>query len=106
MDLVQFPEQINTILFERTNCSQTKEQKYITNEAPFVDEILGMAIVKMLDKQEQVTVMLKLKFIRNRTTLNVTNNTQQAMTFEPKDMIGILDLRSLGNYKIMQGALQ
>ena len=27
-----------------------KEQKYITIEAPFVEEILGMAIVKMLDK--------------------------------------------------------
>ena len=27
-----------------------KEQKYITIEAPFVEEILGMAIVKILDK--------------------------------------------------------
>ena len=83
-----------------------KEQKYITIEAPFVEEILGMATVKMLDKQEQVTVMLKCKFIRNRVTLNITNNTQETVMFEPKEMIGILDLRSLGYYKIGQGIPQ
>ena len=36
--------------------------------------------------------MLKLKFIRNRATLNVTNNTQETMTFDPKEMIGVLGL--------------
>ena len=50
--------------------------------------------------------MLKLKFIRNRVTLNVTNNTQETVTFNPKEMIGVLDLRSLGYYKIKQGLLQ
>ena len=39
-------------------------------------------------------------------TLNVTNNTQEAVTFDPTEMIGILDLRSLGYYKIKQGVLQ
>ena len=65
-----------------------------------------MAVVKLLDTQEQITVMLKLKFIRNRVTLNVTNNTQETVTFDPKEMIGVLDLRSFGYYKIKQGALQ
>ena len=50
--------------------------------------------------------MLKLKFIRNRVTLSVTNNTQETVTFDPAEMIGILDLRSLGYYKIKQGVLQ
>ena len=48
-----------------------KVQKYIIVEAPFVEEISGMAIVKTLDKQEQVTVILKWKFIRNRVTLTL-----------------------------------
>ena len=43
-----------------------------------------MAIVKMLDKWDQVTAMLKLKFIRNRVTLNVTNNKQKTVIFEPE----------------------
>ena len=83
-----------------------KEQKCIIIEAPFVEEISAMAIVKMLDKWEQVTVTLKLKFIRNRVTLNVTSNTQDTVMFEPKEVIDILDLRLLQYYKIGQGVLQ
>ena len=65
-----------------------------------------MAIVKILDKPEQVTVMLKLKFIRNSATLNITTNTQEIVIFDSKEMISILDLRSLGYYKIRQGVPQ
>ena len=65
-----------------------------------------MAIVKLLDTREQITVMLKLTFIRNMATLNVTKNAQETVTFDPKEMIGVLDLRSLGYYKIKQGILQ
>ena len=75
-------------------------------EAPFVEEISGMAIVKVLDMNEQVTNMINLKIIRNRATLKVTNNTHETMTFDQTDMIGILDLTSLGYYKIKQDVLQ
>ena len=74
-------------------------------EAPFVDEISGLAIVKMLDRKEQCTVVLKLKFVRNCASLDTTNYTHEMVTFEPK-MLGILDLRSLGYYKVKQGVLQ
>ena len=36
----------------------------------------------------------------------VTNSTQETVTFDPKEMHGIVDLRSLGYYKIKQGVLQ
>ena len=42
-----------------------KERKFIKTEAPFVDEISGLATVKMLDNKEQCTVLLKLTFVRN-----------------------------------------
>ena len=61
-----------------------KEGKFIKIEAPFVDEISDLAIVKMLDSKGQCTVVLKLKFIRNRVSLDVTNNTQETVIFEPK----------------------
>ena len=83
-----------------------KEKKCIKIEAPFVDEISGLAVVKMLDNKGQCTVVLKLKFIRNCTSLDVTNNTQETVIFNPNQMLGILDLRSLGYYKIKQGVLQ
>ena len=38
-----------------------KEQQFIKIEASFVDEISGLAIVKMLDKKDQNTMMLKFK---------------------------------------------
>ena len=44
------------------------EQKLIKVEVPFIDEISGLAIIKVLDKNTQSTMMLKLKFIRNSAT--------------------------------------
>ena len=83
-----------------------KEQKLIVVEAPFVEEISGMVITKLLDVKEQITLMIKLKFISNRATLKVTNSTQEKVTFDPTDMVGVVDLRSLGYYKVKQGVLQ
>ena len=54
-----------------------KKHRSVKIEAPFVDEMSGMAIVKMIDKREHSTVMLKLKFIRNRARLDITTNTQK-----------------------------
>ena len=51
-----------------------KERKFIKIEAPFVDEISGLAVVKMLDSKEQCTVVLKLKFVRICASLDVTNS--------------------------------
>ena len=59
----------------------------------------------MLDNKEQCTVVLKLKFVRNQVSLDVTNNVQETVIFEPKQMLGILDLRSLGYYQIKQGCI-
>ena len=56
--------------------------------------------------KEQITLTIKLKFIRNRAMLKVTNGTQERVTFNPTDMVGIVDLRSLGYYKVQQGMLQ
>ena len=50
-----------------------KEQKVLTLEAPFMEEISGMAITKTLDTKEQKTLTIKLKFIRNRAIFKVIN---------------------------------
>ena len=67
-----------------------KEKKFIKIEASFVDEISGHAIVKMLDNKGQCTVVLKLKFIRNCASLDVTNNMQETVTFNPKPNVRYL----------------
>ena len=76
------------------------------NRDPFLEEILGMAITKLLDTKSHLALTLKLKLIRNRATLKVTNSTQERVTFNPDHAVGIVDLRSLGYYKIKQGVLE
>ena len=36
----------------------------------------------------------------------ITNDTHDTVTFDPTQMLGNIDLRSLGYYKIKQGVLQ
>ena len=71
-----------------------------------MNEISGLAIVKMLEKKEHTTAMPKLKFVRNMAALIVTNNSLDMVIFNPKEMLGILDFKSVGSYKIRQGVLQ
>ena len=83
-----------------------KTQKMVVIQAPFVEELSGMAIVKILDMKEQTTNMIKLKFIRNKAVFNITNNTHKTVTFGQTEMLEVVDLRSLGFYKIKQEVLQ
>ena len=60
----------------------------------------------MIDNEGRCTVVLKLKFVRNCVSLDAVNNTQETVIFDPDQMLGILDFRSLGYYRIKQGVLQ
>ena len=82
-----------------------KEQKLIKVEAPFIDEISGLTKVKILDKQTQSMMMLKLKFTQNLVMLHIMNSSSEIAILNPKEAIRILDLRFLGYYKIQQGIL-
>ena len=59
-----------------------------------------------MDKNTQNTMMLKLKFIPNSTTLDITNNSLDTIIFGLEEVLGILDLRSFSYYTIKQGILQ
>ena len=60
----------------------------------------------MLDEGTHSTILLKLRYTQNKAVLYITNKGTDTMIFKPKDVIGIIDLRSLGYYKIKQGLLQ
>ena len=60
----------------------------------------------MSDKKAQPMMMLKLKFMQKLATLYVTNISLETIIFDQKEMLGILDLRPVGYYKIKQGILQ
>ena len=71
-----------------------------------MDEISGLAIFKILGKITHSSMMLKLKFVQNSAMLDITNSGLDTITFKPEKVLGIIDLRSLGYYKIKQGTLQ
>ena len=81
-------------------------QKMVMIEAPFIEELSGMVTVKILDMKEQTTNMIKLKFIWNKAVLKIKNKMGETITFGRTDMMGVVDLRSLGFYKIKQEVLQ
>ena len=80
------------------------EQKLI--KAPYIGEISGLAIVEILDRGTHSTLLIKLKFTQNKAILDIVNKGTETMIFKSEEMIGIIDLRSLGYYKIKQGILQ
>ena len=59
-----------------------KEQKLIKVKAPFVDEISGLAIIKILDGITYRTMLLKLKFMHNTGTLDIVNNGPDTIIFK------------------------
>ena len=65
-----------------------KTQKMVMIEAPFIEELSGMAIVKILDMKEQATNMFKLKFLRNKAFVKITNRTHETVSFGWTEMIG------------------
>ena len=82
------------------------EQKTVKVRAPFVDDISGLAIIKIIDGRTSSTLLIKLKFTGNKAVLDIKNAGKGTMILNPKEMIGIVDIRSLGYYKIKQGILQ
>ena len=82
------------------------EQKLVNVRALFVDEISGLAIIKIIDGRTNSTLLIKLKFMHNKAVLDIKNAGKDTMILNPKEMIEIVDSRSLGYYKIKQGTLQ
>ena len=82
------------------------EKKLVKVKAPFVDEISGLAIIKIIDRKTSSTLSIKLKFTCNKVILDIRNVGKDTMILSPKEIIGIVDIRSLGYYKIKWGILQ
>ena len=82
------------------------EQKLVKVRAPFIDEISGLAIIKIIDGGTNSTLLIKLKLTCSKAVLDIRNAGKDTMILKPKEMIGIVDIRSLGYYKIKQGILQ
>ena len=102
----KFLNRSSSIYPEKEVVLKPNEQKLVRVKAPFIDEISGMAIIKMLNGGTYSALLIKLKFTHNKAILDIVKKGKDTMIFKTEEMIGIIDLRSLGYYKIMQGILQ
>ena len=80
------------------------EQRLVKVKAPFIDEISGLAIIKIIDGGTFSTLLIK--FTHNKAMLDIKNTGKDTMILRLEEVIGIMDIRSLGYYKIKQGILQ
>ena len=102
----QFLNRSVPIYPEKALILKPNEQKLVKVRAPFVDDISGLAIIKIIDGRTNSTLLIKLKFTCNKAVLDIRNAGKDTMILNPKEMIGIVDIRSLGYYKIKQSILQ
>ena len=72
------------------------EQKLVKVKAPFMDETSGLAIIKITDGGTHSTLLIKLKFTCNKAILDIKNKGKDTMILRLEEMIGIVDMRSLG----------
>ena len=83
------------------------EQMTVKVEAPFTHEISSLAIIKLVDRLTHSIMGLKVKFTWNIAMLDMINNSNsETLILNPREALGIFDLRSLGYYKIKQGIIQ
>ena len=68
------------------------EQKLVKVKAPFVDEISGLAIIKIIDRKTNSTLLIKLKFTCNKAVLDIRNAGKDTMILNPKEVIGLVDI--------------
>ena len=70
------------------------EQKLVKVRAPFVDEITGLAIIKIIHGKTNSTLLIKLKFTCNKAVLDIQNAGKDTMIL--KLLYPIYDLTRKG----------
>ena len=66
----------------------------------------GLAMIKIIDGGTYSTLLIKLKFTHDKAVFDIKNAGKDTMILRPKEKVGIVNIRSLGYYKIKQGILQ
>ena len=63
-------------------------------------------MIKLLDLKTGCTDTIKVKLIRNTGYLNVTNNSSETLIVSKDEALGVVDLRSIGYYKVKQSTIE
>ena len=71
---------------------------YVKAKVPSIEKLSGHAVAKLLYKGSLGT--MKIRLVDNLTVIQIINNTPSTMYLSPEELIGIVDLKSLGYYNI------
>ena len=66
----------------------------------------GLGIIKLLELNTCDSLTIKIHFERNKAFLEMINNSNTVIALNPNRALAILNIRSLGYYKIQQGVVQ
>ena len=103
--MFKFSEQIYSFLpYER--CTSEEQGKiFMKIDGPFINEIFGLGMSKVLDLKNGFTNTIAVKFIRYTRFPDVTNNSSQLLTLSNGEALGIVDLRSFGYIKVKKSTI-
>ena len=62
-------------------------------------------MIKLLDFKSDCTSTIKVKFIRNTEFPDITNNSSEPLIFSNDEALAMVDLRSIGYYKLKQSII-
>ena len=79
-------------------------KRYVKVTAPFIQQLNGLAIIKVFQANQCYTMQIKL--FNNTTVIDMVNHSNKTMYFSKQRAIGIVDIRSLGYYSVKQAVLE
>ena len=82
-----------------------REQRFIKIDIPLIGKTSGLDMIKLLDLKMGCADTINVKFIRNTVFLDVTYSSSETHIFSDEAM-SVVDLRSIGYYKIIQSTMQ
>ena len=63
-------------------------------------------MIELLDHKTGCTNMIKVKFVRKTGFFDITNNSSESIICNKDEALGIVDIRSIGYYKVKQSTIQ
>ena len=66
-----------------------KEQRFTKIDVPFIYEISGLAMIKLLNHKIGCTNKIKVKCVRNHEFLDVINNSSETIIFNNDETLSM-----------------
>ena len=79
-------------------------KRYVKMSVPFIENLNGIAIVKIFQGNQCYTMQLKIT--DNYAVMDMVNNSKQTTNFRKEKALGTVDIRSLGYYNIRHSVLE